>query len=446
MPGFDPDIQRFMHVATLPKCNELARIALTTERGHMSGILDAAVIGAGYAGLGVSYFLQRHGVTHEVLERSRIGETWRTQRWDSFRLNSPHVRSMLPGDSYEGPDPWGAMTQHEFVAYLEEYAKRNRLPVSTDTPVKELTKENGAYQLATTRGTLRARNLLIATGNLNCPVRPPWSANLPSALGQIDCSAYRNAAELADGAVLVVGSGQSGGQIAEDLARAGRSVFLATSRTGRLVRRYRGGDTFNWLTISGFLDVHRKEVMLPSGKVPPRALLGATHTISLQSLSAQGVVLLGRFQGVENGHLMFGDELDEHLRFADEASANVKRFLDQYIERTGLDAPAAEDDPAETVEPQLPRPPIRSIDWAASNITSVIWCTGFVGDFRWIQLPGVLDEAGQPIHEDGLGVLPGLYFAGLDFGSTRKSGTIPAIADEAARLVSHIVTRRVDLL
>jgi putative flavoprotein involved in K+ transport len=309
------------------------------------------------------------------------------------------------------------------------------------TPVMGLTRETGAYQLATARGTLRARKLLIATGDLNWPVRPPWSADLPSALRQIDCSAYRNAAELEDGCVLVVGSGQSGVQIAEDLARVGRSVFLATSRTGHLVRRYRGGDTFNWLTISGFLDVSRKEVMLPSGKVPPRAVLGATHTISLQSLTAQGVVLLGRFRGVENGNLIFGDELDEHLRFADEASANVKRFLDQYIERTGLDAPAAEDDPAETVEPRRPSPPIGSIDWAASNITSVIWCTGFVGDFRWSQLPGVLDEAGQPIHEDGLGILPGLYFAGLDFGSTRKSGTIPAIADEAARLVDHLIKR-----
>lgn len=411
----------------------------------MSEILETAVVGGGYAGLGVSYFLQMHGVAHEVLERARIGETWRKQRWDSFQLNTPHARSLLPGDSYDGPDPWGALTQHEFVAYLEDYAKRNSLPVSTDTPVKGLTRQQGVYQLATARGTLSARNLVIATGDLNCPVRPPWSANLPSALRQIDCSAYRNAAELEDGCVLVVGSGQSGVQIAEDLAQAGRSVFLATSRTGRLVRRYRGGDTFNWLTISGFLDVRRKEVMLPSGKVPPRAVLGATHTISLQSLSAQGVVLLGRFQGVENGYLMFGDELDEHLRFADEASANVKRFLDQYIERAGLDAPAAEDDPAETVEPRRPSPPIRSIDWAANNITSVIWCTGFVGDFNWIQLPGALDKAGKPIHEDGFSVLPGLYFAGLDFGSTRKSGTIPAIADEGARIVDHIIMRRADL-
>ena len=162
---------------------------------------------------------------------------------------------------------------------------------------------------------------------------------------------------------------------------AGRLVYLATSRTGRLVRRYRGGDSFNWLTVSGFADVPRRELILENGKLPPRPLLGATHTISLQSLSAQGVVLLGRFRGVENGSLIFGDELGEHMRFADEASADAKRVIDEYIERAGLDAPAAEDDPAETVAPRLADPPIRSIELAASGISSIIWCTGFSGDF-----------------------------------------------------------------
>jgi putative flavoprotein involved in K+ transport len=411
----------------------------------VSGILDAVVIGAGSAGLGVSYFLKRQGREHQVLERGRIGETWRTQRWDSFRLNSPTIRSMLPGDSYDGPDPWGAITHYEFVAYLEGYAERHRLPVTTQTPVKELTRDNGVFRVATARGPLLARNVVIATGDQNRPVRPPGSADLPAALRQIDSSAYRSAAELEHGAVLVVGSGQSGGQIAEDLALTGRPVFLATSRNGRWVRRYRGGNILNWLTLSGFLDVPRKELVRPSGKVPARALVGATHTISLQSLSAQGVVLLGRFRGVENGRLVFGDELDDHIRFADEVSANTKRLVDEYIERTGLDAPAAEDDPAETVQPRLPDPPIRSIDWTASGIRSVIWCTGFTGDFSWVRLPGALDAAGQPIHADGVGAIPGLYFAGLDFGSTRKSGTLPAIAEEAGHLVEGLVTRRADL-
>ncbi|MCA1369745.1 NAD(P)-binding domain-containing protein [Bradyrhizobium sp. BRP14] len=411
----------------------------------MSGILDAIVIGAGSAGLGVSYFLAQQACNHLVLERDRIGETWRTQRWDSFRLNSPRIRSVLPGDSFDGPDPWGASTQHEFVAYLESYAKRRRLPVRTQTPVQELTRDNGLYLVATLHGTLRARNVVIATGNLNCPARPSWSAELPPAIRQLDSSTYRNAAELDDGAVLVVGSGQSGGQIAEDLAVAGRSVFLATSRAGRLVRRYRGSDIFNWMTLSGFLDVKRETLVLPSGKLPPRALLGATHTISLQSLSAQGVVLLGRFIGVENGTLQFGDEVVEHIRFADDSSAEVKRFLDRYIATAGLDAPPPEEDLAEMIAARLPDPPIRSIDWARIGIRSVIWCTGFKGNFRWVHLNDALDAVGQPVHRDGIGIIPGLYFTGLDFASTRKSGTIPGVAEEAARLANHLAQRARDI-
>ncbi|APO67340.1 FAD dependent pyridine nucleotide-disulfide oxidoreductase protein [Rhizobium gallicum] len=405
----------------------------------MGEVLDVVVIGAGSTGLGISYFLKREAREHKVLDGGRIGETWRTQRWDSFRLNSPTIRSVLPGDSYRGPDPWGAITHHEFVCYLEDYAERHCLPVSTQTSVKELTRENGLFRLTTAPGVLLARNVVIATGDQNRQVRPPEAANLPVELRQVDSSAYRNAAQLEHGAVLVVGSGQSGGQIAEDLALAGRVVFLATSRNGRWVRRYRGGNILNWLTLSGFLDVPRKELVLPSGKVPARALVGATHTISLQSLSAQGVVLLGRFRGVENDSLVFGDDLHAHMRFADEVSVNTKRHVDEYIERAGLDAPPAEGDPAETVEPRIPDPLIRTMDWRACGIRSVVWCTGFTGDFSWVHLPGALNAVGQPVHADGVGAVPGLYFAGLDFGSTRKSGTIPALAEEAARLVVRLV-------
>ncbi|RVK16987.1 flavin-containing monooxygenase [Sinorhizobium meliloti] len=405
----------------------------------MSEVLDALVIGAGPAGLGVSHFLKREGRNHQVLDRGRIGETWRTQRWNSFRLNSPTIRSILPGDSYEGPDPWGAITHHDFVAYLAGYAERHCLPVITQTPVIELTKDDDLFRVATPRGARLARNVVIATGDQNRQVRPPASADLPITIHHVDSSDYRSAADLEGGAVLVVGSGQSGGQIAEDLALAGRLVFLATSRNGRWVRHYRGGNILNWLTLAGFLDVPRKELVLPSGKFPARALVGATHTISLQSLSAQGVVLLGRFSGVENGRLTFGDELDGNMRFADEVSANAKRLIDEYIEAAGLDAPPAADDPAETVQPRLPDPPLRSIDWNASGVRSVVWCTGLTGDFSWVRLPGALDAAGQPLHEDGVGAIPGLFFAGLDFGSTRKSGTIPAIPEEAARLVKRLV-------
>lgn len=405
-------------------------------------VLDAVVVGAGWAGLGVSYSLARRGLTHSVLERGRIGETWLTQRWNSFRMNTPNVQTTMPGDRYDGSDPFGALTRDQFVALLEDFAKRNRLPVEPQTAVTELAggHENGEYRLTTSGGTLFARNVVIASGNLNCPVRPVWAASLPPNLCQIDASDYRNAVDLPDGAVLVVGSGQSGGQIAEDLAEAGRTVFLATSRVGRLARRYRGRDIMIWLVESGFLDVRREEIIRLAKRLPPRGLLGAEHTVSLQGLSTQGVVLLGRFQGVEDGsRLSFADDLEAHVRFADEASANVKRHIDEYISRSGIDAPAPEPDPAETVAARLPSPTIGSLEVATSGITTVVWCTGFRGDFRWVRIPGVLDPAGQPIHEDGVAARPGLYFAGLDFASTRKSGTILGVVEEAHRLAEHIV-------
>src|SRR5215218_9271266 len=210
---------------------------------------DVIVVGAGWAGLGASHYLTRAGLRHRVLERSRIGETWRTQRWDAFRLNTPNWGSVMPGDEYDGPDPDGFMTRDEFVALLEGFAARNCLPVETNTPVSELSLDGarGAYRLETPQGALWARNVVIASGSLNRPRRPAVTRALPLDLLQLDASDYRNPAVLPAGAVLVIGSAQCGGQIAEDLAQAGRRVFLATGRVGRMPRRYRGRDMVFWL-------------------------------------------------------------------------------------------------------------------------------------------------------------------------------------------------------
>jgi putative flavoprotein involved in K+ transport len=406
-------------------------------------ILDAVVVGAGWAGLGVSYYLDQAGLRHRVLERSRIGETWRTQRWDSFRMNTPNSLSVMPGDTYDGPDPEGFMTRDAFVAVLENFAERNCLPIQTGTLVTKLARNEGrgAYRLETPRGALRAHNVVIASGNLNRPRRPAAAAALPLGLLQMDASDYRNPAALPAGAVLVVGSAQCGGQIAEDLMEAGRAVFLATGRVGRMPRRYRGHDITFWFRRSGLYDVPRKDLLEPSGHIVARPLLGVGHTISLQSLSAKGVVLLGRFTGVEGGTLTFADDLEENIRFGDEASTAFKRHIDDYIAREGLDAPAADPDPAETVAPRLPDPPIRSLDPAEQRVATVIWCTGFEGDFGWVRVPGVLAARGQPVHENGVAAQPGIYFAGLDLAITRKSGTLFALTEEPQLLVAHILAR-----
>jgi putative flavoprotein involved in K+ transport len=408
--------------------------------------LDAVVVGAGWAGLGASYYLAQAGLRHCVLERNRIGETWRTQRWDAFRLNTPNWGSVMPGDQYDGSDPDGFMTRDEFVALLEGFAARNCLPVETHTPVTELSpnSEPDAFRVLTPRGALWARNVVVASGSLNRPRRPAAARALPSTLMQLDASDYRNPAALPAGAVLVVGSAQCGGQIAEDLVQANRTVFLATGRVGRMPRRYRGRDIVFWLRRSGLFDVPRKDFLDPSGRVMGRPLLGVGHTVSLQSLSAQGVVLLGRLTGVDgNRRLTFAPDLEDNIRFGDETSEQFKRHIDDYIAREGIDAPAAEDDPEETVAPHLPDPPIGSLDPVERGIASVIWCTGFEGDFGWVQVPGVLDARGQPVHEEGIAGRPGLYFAGLDFASTRKSGTLLSLAEEGPRLVSHLMARHV---
>lgn len=403
-------------------------------------ILDAVVVGAGWAGLGVSHALQQRGLRHKVLERGRIGETWRTQRWDSFRLNIPNVQTVMPGDVYAGSEPDGAMTSGEFVALLEDYAGRHDLPVETGAPVTDLSVSDGLYRLTVPRGPLWARNVVIASSNQNCPTRPSISALLPPEIQQIDASAYRNPSDLENGAVLVVGSAQSGGQIAEDLIQAGRTVFLSTGRVGRLPRTYRGRHISVWMVLTGLIDVTRQE-LLQQGPIPGRPLQGALHTISLQSLSAQGVVLLGRLTGVDGGRLSFGDEAEDHVRHANEGSARIRGLVDAYIARHAIDAPPAEPDPAEVIDAVLPNPPIRSIDLAARGITTVIWCTGFIGDFGWVRVPGVLDAQGQPLHENGFANVPGVYFAGLPFAISRRSGTILAIAEESVLFANDIQHR-----
>ena len=404
-------------------------------------VLDTVVLGAGWAGLGVSYALARANMRHCVLERRRIGETWRTQRWNSFHFNLPNIYSVMPGDSYNDAEPEGFMTHTAFVTLLENYARRHQLPVHTGVAISKLDSSDGLFRVVTPQQTWWAKSVVAASGSLNRPRRPAAASALVNGAVQIDASDYRNASALPAGAILVVGSAQSGCQIAEDLILAGRRTYLATSHIGRLPRRYRGHDIVVWMVKTGMFDVPRKDFVDASGRVAARPMLGALHTISLQSLSAQGVVLLGRLIGVEDGRLVFADDLVENVRFGDQISAQLKSRIDEFIELGGLPAPAAAEDEAETVAPRLPERPILLLDLIERNISTIVWCTGFGGDFNWIDIPGVLDERRQPVHEDGIAPIPGVYFAGLDFASTRRSGTVMAIEDEARRFVAHIAAR-----
>jgi len=241
-------------------------------------VLDAVVVGAGWAGLGVSYALARANMRHRVLERGRIGETWRTQRWDSFHFNLPNIYSVLPGDSYNDGEPEGFMTHTAFVTLLEDYARRHQLPVHTGVAVSKLDSRDGLFRIVTPQQTWWAKSVVAASGSLNRPCRPAAASALVSGPVQIDASDYRNASVLPAGAILVVGSAQSGCQIAEDLIMAGRETYLATSHIGRMPRRYRGRDIVVWMVKTGMFDVPRKDFVDASGRVAARPMLGALHT------------------------------------------------------------------------------------------------------------------------------------------------------------------------
>jgi len=259
---------------------------------------------------------------------------------------------------------------------------------------------------------------------------------VPAGLAQYDATSYRNPKDMPPGAVLVVGSGQSGGQIAEDLARGGRQVYLATSRVGRLPHSYRGRHYMSWMVDTGIADIPRTE-LLKVGPIATRPLVGADHTISLQSLSALGVVLLGRLRAVEAGIAHFDTDVRANIDHGDTTAAEMKKRIDLWVVAQGIDCPPPVPDPTDDVAPRLPDPPIDRLDLLRS-IGSVVWCTGVRGDYSFLRVSGALDERGAPIEEGGLTRVPGLCIAGVPYSVNRRSGTILAAGPDAMRMVNHI--------
>ena len=378
---------------------------------------DTVVVGAGAAGLAVSRHLTDAGHDHVVLERGEVGESWRSQRWDSFHLNTPLFMNRLPGAPAVGRDVPGFLSRAQYVATLADYAESNRLPVRTGVTVLEVEDAGACRVVRTDRGTIACRELVAASGAQSRPRRP--AVALPVAA--MHSADYRNAAALPEGAVLVVGGAQSGLQIAEDLLEAGRRVLLATSRVGRWPRRYRGRDITVWLDESGYLDATR-EARAAVGKAPTQAQISGTrggHTLSLQQLAREGATLLGRFMGFEDGALHFAGDLRENARFADEMSARAKLMVDEHIQRRGIDAPAAEPDPAEAPEPGLPAGDA-ALDVRRAGIGAVIWATGFESGEAWL--------GGTPAHRIGVPWLP-----------KRKSGNLHGIREDSALVAEAVL-------
>jgi len=414
-------------------------------------LFDVVVVGAGQAGLGISYFLQQAGRKHIVYERGRCGESWLSQRWDSFTLNTPNAMNVLPGLPYDGSEPDGFWPPDEQIAYFRRYVERFALPVVTGVTVSSIERnDDGRHFVVQTlaggqaAASVLARAVVVASGSQQTPKLPPVHTQVPGDVLQLHTAGYRNAAALPPGAVVIVGSGQSGCQIAEDLLAAGREVYMCTGKVGRAPRRYRGRDIMEWLAVTGFLDVTLTGLENPAMSRAPQPQVSGVgrfgRTVSLQQLGRDGAVILGRLLDVQDHTLVLGDDAAAHVRFADEVSRQLKNGIDAYIAKTGITAPPSEEDPADVPDPEATCvSPLRELKLDEANVSTIIWSTGFTGSFDWIHLP-VLDGAGQPIHQRGVSPAPGLYFLGFPWLSKRKSGLIFGIAEDAAYIADQVAT------
>ena len=406
--------------------------------------VETVVVGAGHAGLAASWALAERGVEHVVVEEGRIGQAWRSDRWESFRLNTPRWMSRLQGQAVADADPDGFDTAPEFAAALEEFAGANALPVRQEVGGARVERAgDGGFVVRLRDGDLAARSLILATGFQRIPVRPPLAEALSPRLLQLDTATYRSPEEIADGAALVVGGGQSGAQIAEDLAAAGRRVLFSTSRVAWVPRRYRGRDMLAWWTVSGFYEVRRADVDAAVLRVRQPLISGTDdgHSLSLQSLARLGVELLGRLDGGEGEELRFGDNVAEHARFADEGAAALLRGVDAHIERTGIEAPPAELEPSCAPLEAIGRDAPRSVRLDREGVGTVIWCTGMRPRLDAVAISGLVEDGMIP-HSDGETAVPGLYLIGAPWLRVRKSGIIWGAAEDAERIAAVIAGER----
>jgi putative flavoprotein involved in K+ transport len=395
----------------------------------MTRSIDCFVIGAGPAGLATSAALVERGVDHVVFERGRAGQTWRTQRWDSLRLNNPGwMNPMLgeqPRDTY--------LSAAEVIARLARLA--SVAPVHEHAPVVSVARRGDAWSVRTADAELRARTVVVATGGENIPLVPRLANLLSDQIAQCHAASYRAPDQLPDGAILVVGSAQSGYQISEELLRAGRRVYLATSPVGRAPARHRGRDTVEWLVEYGFFDQRPEDLADRSVISAPQPLIAPGGcSASLQTLARSGATLLGRLVNVEGGQMKFAADLADSIATADAYAARIRAVLDEAIARTGRSAPPVEPDEADV--PVHLNPPTQ-LQFREHNITSVVWCTGYTGNFSWLD-PTLTDHAGQPRHHGTAAPVPGLWYVGLRWLTRRSSGNFLGFPTDAAVVADDV--------
>jgi len=399
----------------------------------------AVIIGGGQAGLAMSRCLCDRSVEHVVLERGRIGERWRSERWDSLRLLTPNWLSRLPGWSYRGTDPDGFMTMPEVIDYLQGYAQSFRAPVEELTNVLSVVPDGDGYRITTDQGAWWSKNLVIATGHCDTPYVPPIARKLANDIIQLVPTRYRSPDHLPEGAVLVVGASASGIQMAEEIHASGRPVTVAVGRHTRLPRRYRGRDILWWLELMGLLDQTPADVydFEISREQPSLQLVGRPDhgTLDLPMLQRQGVRLTGRLLDLQGHAVRFADDLVGYTAAADAKLAVLLRRIDNFIAKKGLDDEV--DEPAPFVPFLWPSPWPEEINLQTEGIRTVVWATGFRRRYPWLKVP-VLDDRGEIVHRGGITAAPGLYVIGLQFLRHRKSAFIDGVGRDAAELAEHM--------
>jgi putative flavoprotein involved in K+ transport len=400
--------------------------------------VETLIIGGGQAGLAMSERLSRRNAPHLIVERHRIAERWRSERWDSLVANGPAWHDRFPSLTFSGIDPESFATRQQIVGYFESYAKQIAAPIRLGVNVEAVRSDRAGFRVDTSAGAILARNVVVATGPFQRPLVPTV---VPSADGiaQLHSSAYRNPGQLPEGAVLVIGAGSSGVQIADEMVRAGRRVYLAVGPHNRPPRRYRGRDFVWWLGVLGEWDT---KVVSPGTEHVTIAVSGAHggHTVDFRDLAARGITLLGSAGTYRDGILELLPNLARNIALGDANYLSMLNAADAYVAEHGLDLP--EEPLAHRIAPDPPCvvDPARELNLRRAGITSIVWATGYALDFDWLELPA-FDEKGRPAHDRGVSVVPGLYFLGLSWLSRRASPFIWGVWHDADHLAGHIAAR-----
>ena len=400
--------------------------------------VETLIVGAGQAGLAMSQQLSRRNRPHLVLERGRIGERWWAERWEGMHFQTPNHLVRLPDFPLGADDPHGFTRGSEIGDYLNAFAAFIRAPVRCGVEVRALRRDASGFVAETSGGTVRSRNVVVATGPFQVPKVPALLPAAPDIL-QIHATAYRRPDRLPPGAVLVIGAGASGAQIAEELMRAGRQVYFSVSRHRRAPRRYRGHDHIWWWIETGMDKTPVEKKPADSAPLVHSGAYGG-HTIDFRDFARQGMILLGHAEGAEGSVMRFAPDLLDSLAHGDAGYQRFMDFVDAHIAAKGMVLP--EDPAARAISPTPARlkEPIVRVDLREAGIGTVIWCTGYGVDFGWIGVP-VFGSGGMPAHRGGVTAVPGLYFLGLPWQSQFSSSFLFGVSDDAMRLADHIEGR-----